>query len=790
MIDTLFIAEKPSLAEAIAQARAEQLGVKAYKANGCWTVGNDNVVWFFGHMYEQPSPEHYDLKWVNRGLETLPVIIPDEKWCVLPCLDKKPHLAEITKRCRDAKTIVCAGDAAREGQLLIDEHLLSIKINPFGNNIKRLWVQSVVRKDMIAALNSIKPNSTYKPLYEAAVLRQRLDWLVGMNYSRLQTGLAKRSGNFVNFVVGRVQTPTLWLVATRDNERTNFRPVDHYTVTAACAPGGFKSTWAIPETSQGLDSEGRLIDKLVADTLVRKVVGRNGKVTAFKSDIRTKAAPLPFSLATLQAECSSKLGLSAADTLKVAQELYEKYKATTYPRSDSRYLPKALHAECPGIIQALSETNEFADISKNADANLKSHAFDDSKVSDHHGIIPTTEFRASKLSEMNANEKAVFLIIAKPFLAQFYPEHKFRALTCELSVEGELFRANGKQIIEQGWKKVYGTDVIEDEDEEPVQTLPVLTVGDTILIQDASTNAQRTKAPAAFTDGTLITAMANIHRFVTNPEHKKTLRESDGIGTSATRDATIEKLLKLNYLERKGKVGLQSTELGRSIVANCPQTMTDPGTTALWERQLSEIAAGKLDASVFMGAQTREILAQIDAGLASTTRMSISGAPAAKPRAGVVALPGDGATCPKCGVGVMKTTPTKDGRTFLGCTNWSACNKLTTAAKPDVAKLEGHGGTCPKCQKGTLVSRVDKSGKPFLGCSNWQECSKTSSKPASTSKIAPIEGHGKACPNCKSGKMLTKEIALKDGSKTTALSCNQYPACKTTEWQKTAKRSA
>ena len=529
---------------------------------------------------------------------------------------------------------------------------------------------------------------------------------------------------------------------------------------------------------------------MVADTLVRKVVGRNGKVTAFKSDIRTKAAPLPFSLATLQAECSSKLGLSAADTLKVAQELYEKYKATTYPRSDSRYLPKALHAECPGIIQALSETNEFADISKNADANLKSHAFDDSKVSDHHGIIPTTEFRASKLSEMNANEKAVFLIIAKPFLAQFYPEHKFRALTCELSVEGELFRANGKQIIEQGWKKVYGTDVIEDEDEEPVQTLPVLTVGDTILIQDASTNAQRTKAPAAFTDGTLITAMANIHRFVTNPEHKKTLRESDGIGTSATRDATIEKLLKLNYLERKGKVGLQSTELGRSIVANCPQTMTDPGTTALWERQLSEIAAGKLDASVFMGAQTREILAQIDAGLASTTRMSISGAPAAKPRAGVVALPGDGATCPKCGVGVMKTTPTKDGRTFLGCTNWSACNKLTTAAKPDVAKLEGHGGTCPKCQKGTLVSRVDKSGKPFLGCSNWQECSKTSSKPASTSKIAPIEGHGKACPNCKSGKMLTKEIALKDGSKTTALSCNQYPACKTTEWQKTAKRSA
>ena len=864
-IDHLFIAEKPSLAEGIAKARAEQLGVSADKrsSEGCWVVGPDRVTWLYGHMYDTAEPGVYGEQWKTRSISALPITVPHDKWQLIvaedrapaagdnrPTLDKKAHLRLIGGLLKSSKNIVNCGDAAREGQLLVDEVILEAGTDAFAPNVFRLWVKSLARKDLLAALAGMKPNAEKRTLYDAAVCRQRADWLHGMNYSRLYTGLAKQSGADASIQVGRVMTPTLRLVVDRDRERLNFKEVRHYLprVKFRHENGTFAANWVLPDDADGLDGEGRLVDKAVAERICAKVDGKPGRIASYKTEQKSKGAPLPFSLSALQAECSSKLHLTADETLTVAQALYEKHKATTYPRSDSRHLPTSiLKDEAPGIIAALAQTREYGEVASKADLGLRSAAWDDSKVSDHHGIIPTSEFSAAKLAQMDDTERQVFRIVALTFIAQFHPNHKWKATSVEVACEGEKFRASGRLVTDQGWKVVFGAgeaDDDEDKDDENSQAVPAMAQGDGVTAQGGEVSVKNVPKPPEFNDGTLITAMVNAHRFETNPELKKKLREGDGIGTEATRAATIQKLLGVNkagkvvaknpLLARKGKNGLVSTDFGRSVIDMLPEELRSLGMTALWEGLLSNVDKGSLQVEAFLDRQAKNIADRIEA--AKGSKVTIKGV-----KSGVKPIEGDGDPCPKCKEGVQRTReipsgehkgkkylscsryPDCDHRVFpqagveplpghrkpcgacnkgemwtreitsktsgkkyrlLACSNNKECKNEEWPARPTVEPLPGDGKPCPKCGTAMKTFAVSKEGpnkgKRFLACTNPSRECKTFEFPEPD--VAPLPGHGETCTKCGKGTMKTKQINAKSGKTYVVLACTNYPACDNTVW--------
>lgn len=788
MPDLLYIAEKPKLAAAIAEARAKKLGVKAQKGQTEWRVGNDAVTWLFGHMYELANPDQYDQRYKQWKAEDLP-IIPD-KWRRSPHKDKSAHLNAIRGLLKQSKIVVNAGDAEREGQLLVDELLEEMGWDPFGPNTQRIWVSSFAERDIIKAIDDQFPNSDKKNLYTAALLRQRADWLHGLNLTRLYTILARNSGANMLISVGRVQTPTLKLVVDRDREIEAFKPTDHYLPSGYFnhANGKFKADWIIPDDYDGLDPEGRLIDKKVAEGIIAKIVGKTGKVESFSSTNKTKPAPLPYSLSALQAECSAKFGMTAQQTLDVAQALYETHKATTYPRSDSRYLPKSiLSDEAPGIMAALANTPGFDEAAQRSDLRLKSKAWDDSKVTDHHGIIPTSDFSASKLQKMSPEERNVFGLVAKAFIAQFYPDFAWKSLSAVVGVEGERFKGTGRQVTNIGWKVVYGADFDdEDDDKEADQTLPTMAKGDPAQVEKGDVSSKRTQPPAYFTDGTLILAMTNVHKFVTDPEVKKRLKENDGIGTEATRSNIIETLISRKFIARKGKNKLVSTQEGRSVVDALPDDVTSPGMTAIWEGQLAKIARGEASDTQFTEVLLKTLSKTIERGKESTVKIK---------GASIEPLPGHGEVCNKCGTGKMLTRMLMKGehkgKKYLACDGWrkddpSSCNNAVWPERKqvDIKPLDGHGDKCPKCSVGhlktRLISKGDNKGNSFLACDNWSKDNPKSCDYVKwpDKKVTELEGHGSSCPECNKGTMTTRMINKGDNKGKTFLSCTTYPDCK------------
>jgi len=788
--DHLFIAEKPSLAEAIAKARAEQLGVRASKGSGSWTVGSDAVTWLFGHMYELAKPEDYDAGWKRWEMSTLPII--PEKWKRSPHNDKRPHLAMIKELISKSKCVVNVGDAEREGQLLVDELLEEMGWNPFSEKTKRVWVSSFAQKDVIAALNGMFPNRDKQNLSKAAVMRQRADWLHGINMTRLYTILARTSGADMLVSVGRVQSPTLKLVVDRDREIEAFKPTDHYLPSGMFRHenGSFRADWVIPDDHEGLDPSGRLVDKAVAERIAAKIVGKTGKVQSFTSTNKSKQPPLPYSLSALQTDCSRKLGLTAAQTLEVAQSLYEKHKATTYPRSDSRYLPKSiLSDEAPGIMTALASTPGLDAIAQKADLRLKSAAWNDSKVSDHHGIIPTSEFDASKLAAMSPVERKVFELIAKAFIAQFYPDFTWKSLVAMLSVEGETFKATGRQVINQGWKVVFGAeDDDEDDEEEAKQVVPNMSKGDSVLVEKSDIASKRTKPPPYFTDGTLIAAMTNIHRFVQDPEVKRRLKESDGIGTEATRASIIETLLhpSRKFLERKGKTKIVSSAAGRSVIDVLPKEVTDPGLTAIWEAQLTKISQGEASDEQFADILIKTLNRLVQRGK-DCGGVKVAGS--------IEPLPGHGDRCPSCGNGQMITRVfakgENKGKRFLACNAWrkddpNSCRHAIWPddKKPNVKPMQGDGEACGKCGKGFMVTRASRTGKRFLACSAWKKDDpKSCNNTIWEDDVAKMPGDGQPCSKCGKGVMRTR--SSKTGTR--FLACDAWNrddpnSCKNVIW--------
>lgn len=663
----LFIAEKPSVAKAI----AEELGVTS-KKDGYLECGQDKVTWCFGHMLEQAGPDEYtpdDVPTNDKGrkiwrVDELP-IIPSE-WILRPKDDAKKQVKIIGGLLKTASQIINAGDPDREGQLLVDELL-----EHFNNTkpVVRYWSNAIDSVSVKRALASMKDNRDYHGFAAAAEGRGKADWLIGMNLSRAYTLRAQRGGSRALLTVGRVQTPTLALVVSRDREIESFKAVPFHTIRAEIkhSNGSFWASWNAREDQQGLDSEGRLVDTAAANVLVDSLIGKAGVISDYTQEAKKQNHPLAFSLSGMTALASKRFGYSAEDVLNTCQSLYEKHKLTTYPRTDCAYLPESQLADVPAVLAAIKATNpQLTSIIDGADPSIRSRTWNDKKVSAHHGIIPT--MHKGDLSKLNDKERNIYDLVVRAYLAQFYPIHEFLSTTVIVTVENETFNARGKVITKPGWHSVYMDDSDEDDNDQDndSQSLPDMNKGDSITCNQAARRDSKTKPPARFTEGTLITAMVNIHRFVTDPQHKKMLREGDGIGTEATRASILSELKRRNYIEPKGKQ-IISTTLGRSVIDALPEVVKSPVLTALYERMLLGVETGTADLTSFLSKQETFIKDQV--AKANNGAVAIAGAKEAAPVSNVF-------KCMSCGAGLSRRPlPKKKGHFWWGCSNYPTCKQ-------------------------------------------------------------------------------------------------------------------
>lgn len=622
----LYIAEKPSLGKAI----AAQLPGPRKAARTHIECGSVVVTWAFGHLYEQCEPDVYLPDTVPTGkngrkrwrLEDLP-IIPTE-WQKVPKSEAKEQLTAIRKLLKDATEVVNAGDPDREGQLLIDEILEAMR---WKGPTKRIWLAALDPASVQKAVAKLKDNASYKPLRDAAEARARADWLTGMNLTRAYS--LKSNGQGV-VSVGRVQTPTLGLVVRRDAEIEAFSPVTFYVpqVTFHHNNGEYKATWKAPASAPSLDAEGRLINLPAAQAIITAADRQAGTVKSFDTEDGQEAPPLPFTLSRLQATASAKHGLSAQDTLTAAQSLYETHKLATYPRTDCPYLPESQYQDARLVLAAIAWVNpDLSGLVQGADLSLKSAAWNDKKITAHHGIIPTSHDQVS-VDALSETERAVYDLIVRAYICQFYPPHRYTKTVTVTECAGHEWEAKGRTQLAADWRAVLGG---QEKPVDDAQALPLMRVGDSVDWQDGRVDHRQTKPPARFTDGTLIAAMSSVHKLVTDPKIKARLRETSGLGTEATRASILETLVKRGFIERKGKA-ISSTEAGRILVAALPPALTDPGVTGLWEDFLSEIAAGNRTLGEFEAQQKAFVAKRVQAAKDGAALAMPAQAVAAKPK--------------------------------------------------------------------------------------------------------------------------------------------------------------
>lgn len=597
----LFIAEKPSVGRAIAQA----LGVAKMQKTHCETKSGDCVTWCFGHLMEQAEPDAYlpdDIPKTKKGAkiwreQDLPII--PKIWKMNVKSDCKAQFSQIGKllKSKQFDTVVNCGDPDREGQLLVDEILEHYKNK---KKVLRYWSSAVDPASVKKGLQTLKPNEKFAGMKFAALGRSHADWLIGMNGTRAFTLAAgKARGERVLLSVGRVQTPTLNLVAQRDYAIKNFKPIPYYVIKGQFIYNGesFTATLKTKAGQPGCDEEGRLVDINVAKQLIAIIKNqRTAVVRECTSKEKLIQPPLGYSLADIQNEGNRKYSLSAQDVLDVCQSLYEKHKLTTYPRSDCEYLPEVQHQDSPAVLKAIMANNQdLAALIKRANPSLKSRIFNDAKISAHHAIIPTSF--AGDTSALSDSELKIYKLIVKRYLCQFFAPQKVNSTNMILDVGGLPFTCSGNVTLEPGWKIVYGKED-DEEKEESQQTIPLIKQGQTVDIGKLSAAEEKTKAPAAFTEGSLIKAMENIYTVVEDPRFKKLLKDGDGIGTSATRAAIITELKRKGYLELKKKK-LSVTPLGLGLLNSLPDLCKNPVLTAMFESELKKVESGEKSVEEF-----------------------------------------------------------------------------------------------------------------------------------------------------------------------------------------------
>lgn len=598
----LFIAEKPSLARAI----ADVLPKPHTRGDGFIQCGENNcVTWCVGHLLEQAEPDVYDERFKIWRMEHLPII--PQQWQFVPKKNTFKQLKVIEKLVKKATVLVNAGDPDREGQLLVDEvfNYLAVPAEK-RNQILRCLVSDLNPSAVKKAVEKLQNNRDFIPLATSALARARADWLYGINMTRAYTIQGRWAGYKGVLSVGRVQTPVLGLIVRRDLEIEHFVPRDYFEVLAHIlvpeTNERFTAQWQPSKACEDYqDEEGRVLSRPLAENVIKRITNQAAIVSDYQDKIDTETAPLPYSLSVLQIDAARRYGLSAQAVLDICQKLYETHKLITYPRSDNRYLPDEHFADRFKVMNAISQhLPEFAQKPDAVNPEQKNRCWNSQKVEAHHAIIPTAKTGNVQLTE---NEKRIYHLIARQYLMQFCPDAQYRKGKIELTIAGGTFTAQARNLILAGWKALLGK---EDNDEIIEPLLPVVKKGQQLLCEKGEIVEKKTQPPRHFTDASLLSAMTGIARFVQDKQLKKVLRETDGLGTEATRAGIIELLFKRGFLVKKGKQ-IHSTPAGRILISALPESATLPDMTAYWEMQLTDISKKQASYQQFMADLTQRL---------------------------------------------------------------------------------------------------------------------------------------------------------------------------------------
>mgnify|MGYP002592104194 FL=1 len=582
----LVIAEKPSVGRDIARV------LHCNKKTNTYIEGTDYIVtWALGHLVTLADPEQYDEQYKTWNIDTLPMLPEHWKLVVIKQTGRQFHAVKELIFRKDVSDIIIATDAGREGELVARWIL-----DKAGNQkpLKRLWISSVTDKAIREGFQNLRPGKSYEPLYRAAVARAQSDWVVGINATRALT--CKYNAQLS---CGRVQTPTLAMIAAREEEIRTFKPVPYYGLKAAV--GGITFTWtdARSGSSRSFDK-----DRIQA---IKQTSAPSLLVTDVRKKLKKTFAPALYDLTALQREANQKFGFSAKQTLNIMQRLYENHKVLTYPRTDSRYLTTDIVPTLKERLKAcaVGPYSKIAGRLSMQKLQANKSFVNDSKVSDHHAIIPTEQF--VQLDHMSNEERKIYDLVVRRFLAVLSPACEYEETSISGTIGEERFSAKGNFIKSAGWREVYESGYTDGEDEDEEQTtfsqisLPDVQKGETLPVTALTITEGKTKPPACFTEGTLIAAMENPVKYLKHKDKDvvKTLGETGGLGTVATRADIIEKLFNSFLMEKKGNE-IHITSKGKQLLSLVPSDLKSPELTASWEMRLQAIAKGKESDKAFM----------------------------------------------------------------------------------------------------------------------------------------------------------------------------------------------
>ncbi|EHO0169646.1 DNA topoisomerase 3 [Salmonella enterica] len=714
--ERLVIAEKPELAKAI----VEGLGGGSRK-DGYYECGSDRVTWCYGHMLALLDPEDYDERYANWNMADLPIVhIP---WRKKPSGDAgaKAQFKTILSLLKQAKSVVHAGDPDDEGQLLVDEIL------EYANcrlPVQRLLINDNNVKIVRRQLAAMRDNREFAGLSAAAEARSVGDQLYGFNITRLYTLAARAKGYQGLLSVGRVQTPILGLVVRRCRENAAHQKAYYYLVNGQFEVEGiqFPARYQVAD-GDPVDEKGRLSNKEHAEGIAAAVSGQPARIVSVTTKAKEAAAPLPYNLLKLQMDASRKFGFKPDQVKDITQALRDKHKLITYNRSDCEYLSEEQHGDAPGVLAAIAQTAPMlAAAAQRANPTIKSRAFNSSKVSAHHAIIPTES--TADLSKLTDAEQKIYLLIARAYVAQFWPKHLYDQTDVLAQVGDHRFGVRSNVTTSPGWKILYkndaGNEDLEGNADDIEQDLRKLRDGQAGTCTDAKAEQQETKPQPLYTMESLLSDLTRVAKYIRDDRLRKILIEKDkgkqgehgGIGTPATRDSIIATLFERGYLVEKGK-HIVSTPTGEELYDALPDTARYPDMTALWHEQQKAIQAGERDTLSFVN----ELMEYISAEVANIKENGLS-------------MKIDTHPCPSCGKPLRRIKKKDKNEYFWGCTGFAdgckfACDDKGGKPVPREAPKVSELHKCMACGHGLSRRPGKKRGMFWWGCSNFPTCKQT-----------------------------------------------------------------
>lgn len=654
---SLVLAEKPSVARELARVLGCTQKHKSY------IEGNQYIVtWALGHLIELKMPEHYDTKYKTWTLEDLPIIPSKMGLKVIKQTHHQFRAIETLAKRKDIKDCIIATDAGREGELVARWILEKLH---WSKPMKRLWISSQTDKAIKEGFKQLKPGKQFDDLYHSAVCRAEADWLIGLNVTRALTTKYKDP-----LSAGRVQTPTLAMVLEREQQIQKFVPKEYWTIRAEIGP--LTADW-----ERG--NERRLFDKSAAEGILAKVKGQKAVLEKIDRKNKAEQQPLPYDLTELQRDANKRYGFSAKKTLNVLQRLYEQYKLVTYPRTDSRYLTTDMMSTMADRLQGMASgyKDEVRPLLANNGKVLARRVFNNEKVTDHHAIIPTEQ--RLNLSELDSDERKIYDLIARQFLALFLPAYRYETIHAVFKVEGETFTAKETNVLDLGFKKVLG----KEESSGASSGLQKLTQRQAYTVKDAMLNQKWTEPPLRYSEADVLSQM-----------------EKYGLGTPATRAEIIERLVETEVVERQNG-RFHPTKKGSQLIELVNDELKSPELTAKWEQELERISKGKADPKAFLRKirhQTEQLVSEIKASDKSYRAPNLTGS-----------------KCPECG-SFLKERNTKDGK-ILVCSSLECSYrrrkdpKMSNRRCPQCHKKmeihEGKAGTYFQCRRCNIVEKAE-----------------------------------------------------------------------------------